>query len=433
MLVTALAALLVASPAGGVFAGPTQANGSTVYWGPAVLGMSKAPHAVYIEARASYIHVGYQREPEDASTEPLYPRETFGIISPVGALTAVASTPWPELRVFAGVFSPTTAGTRWRTDGPTRYHVTDSTAFAYAAPLGAIWTVSPRVAVAIGGGPMFVSLDQQASYDFGAYANRALPSGAQLFPFEDPELEGSLELDLHGWSTLVLASVYAKPADNFAIALSGFLPQTPRLGGRLALTAPPSLADAVPVQIANPTADFRLTYPIPWALNAEAELTTGRMTFALLAQMQGKSRQRLILGRVVTSDSALLRGDQVSVRESRNEYTVGLRGSYKLDSGLELASRFDVTPRNTPREAVSPLNIDFTLMELNLGARIPLTESITLEATYGAVLGIPVHVESSIFNPRADTLSGFALPSARGDYTVWAQKVIVGCNVAFGG
>ena len=199
MLVTALAALLVASPAGGVFAGPTQANGSTVYWGPAVLGMSKAPHAVYIEARASYIHVGYQREPEDASTEPLYPRETFGIISPVGALTAVASTPWPELRVFAGVFSPTTAGTRWRTDGPTRYHVTDSTAFAYAAPLGAIWTVSPRVAVAIGGGPMFVSLDQQASYDFGAYANRALPSGAQLFPFEDPELEELVRKDGRPW------------------------------------------------------------------------------------------------------------------------------------------------------------------------------------------------------------------------------------------
>jgi hypothetical protein len=395
--------------------------------------MLKAPHAVFIEARASYIHVGYQREPEDASTEPLYSRESFGIISPVGALTAVASTPWPELRAFAGVFSPTTAGTRWRRDGPTRYHVTDSTAFAYAAPVGAIWTASPRIAFAIGGGPLFVSLDQQASYDFGAYANRALPSGAQLFPFEDPELEGGLELDLHGWSTLVLASVYAKPAENFAIAVSGFLPQTPRLGGRLALAAPPSLADAVPAQIANPTADFRLTYPIPWALNAEAEVVIGRMTFALLGQIQGKSRQRLILGRVITSDSALLRGDQVSVRESRNEYTVGLRGSYKLDSGIEIASRFDVTPRNTPREAVSPLNIDFTLLELNLGARIPLTESITLEATYGAVLGVPVHVEASIFNPRADTLSGFALPSARGDYTVWAQKLVIGCNVAFGG
>ncbi len=431
MLAHAVAALLVASPAGGVFAGPTQANGSTIYWGPAVLGFSRATHAVFVEARASYIRVGYQREPEDASAEPLYAHESFGIISPVGALTAMASTPWPELRVFAGVFSPTTAGTRWRSDGPTRYHVTDSTAFAYAAPLGAIWTVAPRVALALGGGPMFVSLDQQASYDFGAYANRALPSGAQLFPFEDPALEGSLELDLHGWSTLVLASVYVQATDAFAIAFSGFLPQTPRLGGRLALAAPPSLADAVPAQIANPTADFRLTYPIPWALNAEAQLTIGRTTFALLAQLQGKSRQRLILGRVVTSDSALLRGDQVSVRESRNEYTVGVRGSYALQSGIELASRFDVTPRNTPREAVSPLNLDFTLMELNLGARIPVSRRVTLEATYGAVLGVPVRVASSIFNPRADTLSGFALPSARGEYTVWTQKIVLGCNVAF--
>jgi hypothetical protein len=175
-----------------------------------------------------------------------------------------------------------------------------------------------------------------------------------------------------------------------------------------------------------------LAYPLPWFVSAEAKLTLGKWQVAPLLQFQRRSRQRVLVARVVESESDFIEGDQVSLRESRDEWLFGMRIARQVSDTVTLAVRGDVIPRNTPKEAINPVGLDFTLIEGNFGARILTGERTALELTAGAAYGIPVDVERSIFNPRADPNSGLAASSPIGRYSALGAKIMIAFSARLG-
>lgn len=432
MLVQLCTAALLASASGGAFAGPTHANASSAYWNTAALVRLPTPHAAMLEVSGMLFDVSYQRAAEDPTRESAYPEVGFRTMAPDLSATLALALPWRSLRFVLGAFSPTGGGTRWPEDGPQRYHATDGTALTYGVVAGLLWSPSPRFGLAAGAGPLYALVELTSAYDFAAFVNALLPPGAGLFELEDPAMEGELALSAEGWTSVVTLGAYAEPVDDLRLAASFIAPQTARLGGEVNVRAPPALAGALPDHLVSPRGTFALSYPIPWVASAEAEVGLGRWSFAGLFQYVRRSAQRILRGQIVESEAGFIEGERLSVKELRDKWAAGLRATMVLDERWAIAARVDLSPRNIPKEAISPVNLDFTQLEANLGARLALAEGLGLEVTYGAARVVPIEVDRSIFNPRADPASGLALPSARGRYDAWAQKLVVALAATWG-
>ncbi|MEZ0311769.1 MAG: hypothetical protein ACAI38_08335 [Myxococcota bacterium] len=435
MLNLLLTSLLLGSPTGGVFAGPTHANGSTIYWAPAVLGRLPPQTAVMAEFVGYVTHVTYQRAAEDPATQPGYPEVSFTSPTPDLSVTFLFNIDALEsrgIRLYAGGFSPSGGGTRWPKDGPQRYGGTFGNYITYGAMGGLIWTPHPRVSFAAGGGPLYLNVKLENAYDFGAFINSKLTPGADLFALEDPALEGYLKLGMDGWTVMGQLSADVMVLDNLELAVGFFIAKTPTVDGNVEVQGPAALRDALPNLVVNPRGRILLPYPLPWFVSAEAKLTLGKWQIAPLLQFQRRSRQRVLVARVVESESDFIEGDQVSLRESRDEWVMGMRIARQLSDTLTLAVRGDVIPRNTPKEAINPVGLDFTLIEGNVGARILTGERTALELTASGVYGIPVNVERSIFNPRADPSSGLASSSPIGRYSALGAKIMIAFSARLG-
>ena len=432
MLVVALLASLLASPTGGVFAGPTHASGCTGYWGAAVLGAEQKPQGFYFEGIVYNINPTYQRVAEDPTSGTVYPRVEFTTFSPDGCITYISDLPSRTLRLFAAAFSPSAGGARWPKDGPQRYQGTHGTIITYGAEAGLVWEATPWLWLAAGGGPLYEHVNLEYAYDFGTFINSRLPPGSDLFAIEDPSLEGAIDLSLHGWTFFGTLSAYARPTKNLDIGLGFFIAKNGNLSGTADVTGPAALREALPNLVINPQGRLVLSYPIPWYVSLEAQWTLGAWKLAPMFQFQRRGATKALQARITESESNFIEGDQVSLREAHDEVMLGLRVQRAMTDHITLATRFDVTPRNVPKEAISATNIDFTQLEVDVGMRYDFNERWYLETTYAYIATVPVEVTRSIFNPRADPTSGLAQGSPLGRYTAWGQKFIVAFAYRFG-
>ncbi len=435
MLSPLFATLLLASPTGGVFSGPTHANGSTIYWGPAVLGRLPPQTLVMGELIGYLIHVAYDRAAENPALEPDYPSVGFTSLTPDFCSTILFDIDALEkhgIRLYAGTFSPSGGGTRWAKDGPQRYQGTFGNIITYGAMGGVIWSPNKRVSFAAGGGPLYFNVKLENAYDFGAFINSKLTPGADLFALEDPALEGYLKLAMTGWTVMGQLSADFMLLDNLQLTTAFFIAKNANLAGTADVQGPAALRDALPNLVVNPRGRILLPYPLPWFVNAELNLTLGAWEISPLVQFQRRSRQRVLVARVVESESDFIEGDQVSLREVRDEWMLGMRITRAINEKVRLAVRGDVTPRNTPKEALTPVSLDFTLIEGNVGARIVTSERSALEITASGIYAVPVNVERSIFNPRADPTSGLAQSSPIGRYSAFGAKLMIALSIRVG-
>lgn len=432
MFVVALVSAVLASPTGGVFAGPTHASGCSGYWGAAVLGAEDKPQGIYVEGILYYFHAEYTRAAEDPMSGVTYPKVQFSSVAPDGCIAYVTDLPSRTLRLFAAGFSPSAAGARWPEDGPQRYQGTNGTILTYGFEAGLVWQATPWLWLAGGAGPLYENVKLAYAYDFGTFINSRLPPGSDLFAIEDPALEGSIDLAMSGWTYFGTLSAYAKPTTNLDLALSFFIAKNGQLSGTADVAGPAALREALPNLVINPQGRLELSYPIPWFLNFEAQWTVGEWKLAPMVQFQRRGATKALQARITESESNFIEGDQVSLREARDEVMLGLRVQRAMTDKLTVGVRFDVTPRNVPKEAISATNIDFTQIEGDLGMRYDFNPSWYIEATYAYIATIPVEVTRSIFNPRADPTSGLAQGSPLGRYTGFGQKLVVAFAYRFG-
>ena len=435
MLSLCLATLVVGSPTGGVFAGPTHANGSTVYWAPAVLGRLPRQTLVMGEFVGYFVRASYERAAENPAAEPDYPPVSFASFTPDFSSTFLFDIDALEskgLRLYAGTYSPSGGGFKWPKDGPQRYQGTDGHIITYGAVGGLVWSPTPRVSFSIGGGPLYFDVKLENAYDFGGFINSKLTPGADLFALEDPALEGYLSLNMTAWSVMGQLSADVQLLDNLELAAGFFMAKTPTLSGTVDVRGPAALRDALPNLVVNPRGRIEMVFPLAWYLHVEAKLTLGKWQIAPLVQFQRRSRQRVLVARVVESESEFIEGDQVSLREVRDEWMYGMRIVRMINETLSIAVRGDFTPRNTPKEAFTAASLDFTLVEGNIGARIRTSERTALELTASGIYAVPVNVERSIFNPRADPNSGLAQSSPIGRYSAFGGKLMIAFSMSFG-
>lgn len=435
MIVSAVlvTAFVVGSPAGGAWAGPATASGASAYWNPAALAQLQGTGGGLIELTGLLVRVAYQREAEDPSREPEYPEASFLSAAPDLFASFAAPTPWSSLSLIGGSFSPTAGGTRWPEDGPQRYHATDALALTYGFTAGLLWRLGDRFSLAVAGGPLYARVELASAYDFAGFINSKLPPGADLFALEDPAMEGKLELAATGWTHVVTLGALAKLTDALTLGAGLITAGAPTLVGTMNLTGPPAFAEALPDYVISPEGRLELAYPLPWIAHGELELVAGRVTYAAMFQYARRSVQRVLRAWVDEATAGYVEGAQVSIKETRDKWTAGVRADLALAEPWRIAARVDLSPRNIPKEALSPVNLDLTLVEGSLGVRYRASAAWTLDATYGVGVGVPVDVERSIFNPRADPASGLAAPSARGRYSALAHKLVLGAVMSFGG
>ncbi len=415
----------LANPAGGVFAGPTAPTGAAIYWNPAAL--AAYPEGTFGMAELTGIVLGatWQREPEDPASEPAYDPVSFTSMAPDLSFITGMGTPLPSLRLLFGGYSPTGIGANWPEDGPQRYHSTRSYLAAYALTAGALFAPSPRFGVAVLGGPSYLRTNMRYAMDFGAFANGKLPPGADLFEREDPELQGEVEIAAEGYSAVGILGAWAEPIDGLELGVGVLVPRDVELEGTVAVTSPPALKEALPSYRLAPRGDISFLYPMAWTVSTELAVDTGDIGAALTFQYARRSRQRIILGAITEAEPEFIEGRQVSVKGAKDDWMVGLRVEKAVGETTSVGARVDFDPRYLPKEVITPINLDFTTVELSGGLRWEPSPGQALTISYGWVYIVPIDVTQSAYNPRAPAGSGFDMPSARGHYSAWAHKLVV--------
>jgi hypothetical protein len=424
LLLWSNAALAVAT--GGIWSGPASASGSSTYWNPAALANDVAPWAVHAELTGAAAEPQYQRTGNDPRTGEPYEATSFFLAAPDLSLAIVADTPWPWLRVAGGTFSPYAIASAWPEESQARWFATDSYVASYGAVLGVVLRPVSWLGISALGGPNYTALELNSSFDYGGFANARLEPGADLFEPEDPMLEGKLHVRAAGWSPLAVLGVHVEPIERVRFGLGAMLPMPADLEGSVRAEPPPSFDEALPGVHLEPRGKFTLHYPLPLRFHAEAEAELAGVSLALNGGWCPGAPRRVIYPTVTEASHDFLEGRQISVKDTRDDWAVGVRASTRVSDTIESGLRLDFEPRSVPSEALTPVNFDLGSLEAAAGARWDFSETLQLSATLAYRWFFPVTVENSLFNPRAPSDSGLNMPSGNGTYDCWAVRLVLG-------
>ncbi|MEM6731412.1 MAG: hypothetical protein AAF658_07635, partial [Myxococcota bacterium] len=411
--------LFATSPAhaittGGAFAGPTQGSGSSVYWNAAALAADSRGTRFHLEGGGSLVDISYTRADAGANGSP-FDTVNFQRLSPTLSFSFVAPTREDYLFLVAGGFSPSTSGAGWPGDGPQRFFGTDQTQVTYAIPVGVIWAPSPAVAVSVMAGPSWGSIDTASAFDYGAFANGLLPPSADPFPTESDLLEGQTLLRASGFGYSGTAGIWFSPTRDLQFGFGAVYNSHIQMSGDVELVLPDSIEESTGIAL-EPDGDLDVELRLPWAVNSEVQYRIRSHQLAVTFDYQRRSRQDVFPADVSQGSPSFINGPRLSVKGSVDDWTLGVRDLWTLNESFELAARVDFDPRAIPDEALSPVNLDFTSLELALGVPHQVSESVALAMTYAYRHLRSVNVTNSLYNPRLPGDSGLNLPSANGLY-----------------
>jgi len=418
---------------GGVFGGAVRAGGASAYWNPAAVAQHPGSWVVLAEGVGFFSKAHYARAGRHPGTGEPYEAVEFSQAVPNFAFTLAAPTPAPWLQLVAGGFTATAAGVDWPEDGPQRYHATRSYVLAYAVTLGAVVSPGPDWGVALTAGPMLGLLHVNYSIDLGAMANGELAPGAEPLPLEDPLLEGRTHVRADDWAWVAGLGAWGRPASWLRLGAFVLVPSDLTLSGTVDVDAPEQLAQALPGFTFGSRGDIELGYALGWELHLEAEATLGAWSAALLGSYAASGERDVVVSDISGSELELLEGRQNTISDKQDDWLVGLRVSHRLRPDWEVGARVDVDPLSISREAMHAGNLDFTSVQLGVGARWELDEGRALELAYTAYLIWDNVVSESVFDPRAPRDSGLGTPSANGTFQAGAHVVSLGFTGLFGG
>jgi long-subunit fatty acid transport protein len=424
----------MAAPTAGAFAGPARASAGLLYWNPAAgAELSGGDWALLADVMGNLIRIDYDRSGIDPNSGTPFPSTGFTSVSPDVNLALLGPTPIDGLRLIAGAFAPSLSGTRWDPKGPQRHGGTRAVFVTFNVSAGLLVNFGRNWGASIMAGPVYGYLTLENAVDFGAYANGLMPAGTDLFPVEDPLLEGVTTLHASGWTMLTLFGAWARPVPWLRLGAGLQVPRGLVLEGTVAVDASDALQRALPGFNLRSRGQLEILFPLPWQLSVEAEASIGRWGVAAMFQYIDKSIQNVVLAYVTEAEPDFIEGEQVSVKGVRDDWRVGLRLSRQLDDAWEVCLRFDVDPRYIPDETVNATNLDFTTLHSSAGALWKLSPTLSLTASYSWVYLVPYTVKSSLFNPRVPRDSGLGNPAANGRYSGWAHNLNVGVTWLWGG
>lgn len=426
VLLVATGGLARASHVGGPFSGPTSVSGGTAYWNAAAAAASPDPLAAMIDFGVSPIQVSYHRA-DDMVTQRTFEKQEFSTVLPEPLFTLSAPTPWRGLRLQAGGYPLAGAGARWSDDGPQRYFSSDSSIYAYAVQGGVVASWNENFAVALAALVSYNHVDLNSSIDFGAFANNVL--GSEVFPYEDPLLEGRTRTTASGWSGGAAFGVWGRPISAVQLGASLLLPKDAHMVGETRIDAAESLLRTMPGFDEDPVGRVEIEYPLPWELHVGGSVESDATLLAGHLWYSRRRVQQVILASVSDANQELIEGRQVSAKGVHDDWELAARLEQRVTDAWRVAVLIDYDPRYVPTESITPINLDFTRYEIDVGMRYRVSRHVHVALTGGYVYLTPVHVTNSLYNPRASGDSGLSLPSANGEYEGRAFKLGLGVEL----
>lgn len=423
---------------GTVFSSPVDGDSTALYWNPAAMALSTTSR-VDLVANFEVLEASYQRFGTDtAQTHRPFPKVSLVSVRPEPDLGVVLDKLWHQrLRIGFNFTVPAAAGAAWprivtqggeRVLGPTRYHVTDALIFTVYATLGASLVVHSTLSLGLAVNVAIERVDVHKDVDF---ANQPalrdnLACTANVTGCESPALSSPIHLAGTGvsagasvgllWAPLPqlhIGAAYTSPAkvplrldvsvDPAALAafaqrfLPGYTPIALDGSGHTTVTVPQRAQVAIAGDV-NPAVE--LMAMLQWVNNSATEVVSG----------------------VITTRSSTLLPAALSIPNVRNDtflFIARIVGRFRDRGRVGLS--FEYTNKGVPSGYMTPSNLDFDSLVINLGGRLRIGDSVWLGASYSETIAFTRTVTASAYGNSAPV--PYNLPDPSGRYTGAGQRV----------
>ena len=423
---------------GTVFSSPVDGDSAALYWNPAAMALSNTSRVDLI-ANFNVLEASYQRFGTDtAQTRQPFPKVSLLSVRPEPVLGIVLDRLWHErLRIGFNVTVPTAAGAAWprtvtqdgeRILGPTRYHVTNGLIFTVYATVGASLVVHRTLSLGLAVNVAIERVDVHKDVDF---ANQpalrdSLACTENVTGCESPALSSPIHLAGTGvsagasvgvlWAPLPqlrIGAAYSSPAkvplrldvsvDPAALAafarrfLPGYTPISLDGSGHTSVTVPQRAQVAIAGDV-NPAVE--LMAMLQWVNNSATEVVSG----------------------VVTTRSSTLLPATLSIPNVRNDtflFIARIVGRIRDRGRVGLSVEY--SSKGVPSAYMTPSNLDFNTLVINLGGRLRIGDTVWLGASYSETIAFTRTVTASAYDNSAPV--PYNLPDPSGRYTGGGQRI----------
>jgi long-subunit fatty acid transport protein len=432
---------------GTIFSSPVDGDGLAVFWNPAAMAASTTSR-IDLVGNISIPQSSYQRDGIDtAQTGRPFPRVSLVSVRPEPAAGLVIDKLWHKrLRIGIAFTVPSAAGAAWPetvTDtngqqvlGPTRYHVTDAQIFTALAQLGASIALHPTFAIGASVNVAFSSINVDKHIDLANQPGirELLPCGVNPIGCESAGLSTPLNLSGKGVSAGGSVGIMWQPIPRLRFGVAYLSPIKVPLALTLTIDAQklndfikqflPGFSSLV-VNGAG-SADMTLPQRVHFAVAVDVH---PRVELMLWARWVNNSATEIIAGGLTNRSSTLV-PDSLRIASVKNdEWTVALRVLGRIRERWKLAASLEYVTRTVPEAYMTPSNLDFDSIALNLGAQVRAWRRLYVGLSFSQFFVFPRRVDSSAFSN--DSPEPYNLPNPAGDFTANSERVGIDIAAAF--
>ena len=432
---------------GTIFSSPVDSDSAAVFWNPAAMAGATSSRFDLV-ANLSIPQSTYQRRGiDDAQTGRPFPKVSLVSVRPEPLLGLIIDKLWHRrLRIGFDVLLPQAAGAAWpeyaadsngaRVLGPTRYHVTDAQVFTVFAQLGFSIVLHETFAL---GASVNVVLSRLSVNKHVDLANQPgvrdmLPCAQNPLGCENPALSTPLTLSGTGVSAGGSVGLFWQPIRRLRIGASYLSPAKVPVAVRLEVDSK-QLSDfarqflpgfgTIPI---NGSGQVTVTVPMRAHLAIAGDVHP-RVELMALVRWINSSASEVVSG-AITQKSSSLAPDALRIASVKNdEWMVTLRVLGRIRERWKLAASFEFVTSTVPEAFMTPSNLDFNSLTINLGANVRLTRTLALGASFSQSIVFARDVARSAF--ANDAPEPFNLPDPGGHYTANSEKLGVDLTALF--
>ncbi|MCL4557339.1 MAG: outer membrane protein transport protein [Deltaproteobacteria bacterium] len=381
---------------GGPLQGPAIASGAGVYWNPAAIGAIRR-NSLFFTLEPAYEGVSYQRFGTDPYNNNLpYPKIGFGTWAPLPSLALTFKLP-KGFSTGLGLYAPYARVAYWPKDGPERFNGSQENMVMFnISPLLA-YKVTPK---------LFVGAEWNVSTAYlDVYQSTTMDM--QNPSDENPEYEAKVHLKNNmATSYGFTIGLYYEPTPIFTFGISYMSSVHYLLQGT---------SDISTQLVGNITADTKLDVTMPQTLNFGMHFLPAKNWMVdVTYQYINWSEYKNIKVQTYNASNPLADKTIYMLTGLEDVLDGKIWTGYTGFKDWLLAGGVGYDPSSFPENHIYSLNIDFTRMDVFLGAEYTVTPSIKV--------GL---MADHAISPNITVTDSIAQPTANGLYTIEMDKITI--------
>jgi long-subunit fatty acid transport protein len=432
---------------GTVFSSPVDGDGIAVFWNPAAMAASSTSRIDLI-GNISVPQSSYQRAGIDSGqTMRPFPKVSLVSIRPEPALGLIIDKLWHKrLRIGLSFTVPSAAGAAWpekvidsngqQVLGPTRYHVTDAQIFTALIQVGFSIALHSTFAIGASVNVGFSSINVNKHLDLANQPGlrEMLPCASNPLGCENANLSTPLNLNGKGASAGGSVGILWQPIKRLRIGIGYISPIKVPLAITLAIDA--TALNAFVKQFlpgfqtiaingnghADLTVPMRLHAAIAFDVHPRVELMA-------MVRWINNSATEIIAGGL-TNKSSTLAPDSLRIPTVKNdEWMATFRVVGRIKSRWKLGGSIEYVTHTVPEAYMTPSNLDFESVSLNLGANVRAWRKLYVGLSFTQSFVIARTVEKSVFSDQSP--EPYNYPNPAGDYAANSEKLGIDLSAMF--